>query len=169
MEEEKKFTMYEYMEVNIIPTLAELCSDCYCELGWMVVNIKPGINSVVIKLKRDRKIKNRGTLYELQRKLEDALIMIERLEKLKLAKPMGMSLGVGLLGTGLIALSVFSVTGYVSPIFIVSAVPGFLCWGMAYLLYKKFLNKSNVKYNPMIDKYYDIVFEACENAKQLLK
>ncbi|MDF2800853.1 MAG: hypothetical protein K0S61_756 [Anaerocolumna sp.] len=169
MEEEKKFTMYEYLDVNIIPNLAELCSDCYSELGWQVVNTNSGINSVALKLKRDRKIKNRTALYELQRNLEDALIMIERLEKLKLARPIGISLGIGLLGTALVALSVFAVTGYLSQLLAASAIPGFICWGAAYFLYKKLIKMSTAKINPMIDKYYDIIFEACGKAKQLLK
>ena len=78
---DNQFTMYEYIEVNIKQNLAQLCSDCYHALGWIIIDSSSGLNTVKLKLKRDRKIKHRGELYELQHKCEDAFIAIEKLER----------------------------------------------------------------------------------------
>jgi len=36
--------------------LVQLCSDCYHALGWTVINSSSGMESVKLKLQRDRKI-----------------------------------------------------------------------------------------------------------------
>jgi hypothetical protein len=51
---------------------------------------------------------------------------------------------------------------------IILAIPGFSLWGLAYFNYKKILTKSTQKVNPIIDKNYDVIYEACEKANQLL-
>jgi len=48
------------------------------------------------------------------------------------------------------------------------AIPGFIGWGLAYFLYKKFLKESTEKVDPIIDRNYDVIYEACEKAIQLL-
>lgn len=166
---ENKYIMYEYMEVKLKEELVEICSDCYHELGWIIINSKTGIDTVTLKMKRDRKIKNRSMLCELQRKCEDAFIAIERLEKNKLAKPMGVSLGTGLLGTAFLALSVFSFLASSFLLCILFAIPGFIGWGSAYFLYMKLLKESTEKTKPLIEKNYDVIYEACERARKLLE
>lgn len=165
---EKKFTMYEYMEVKINQNLASLCKDCYQELGWNITDTHSGVDTVTLKLARDRKIPNRSSLCELQRTCEDAFIAIERLEKRMLAKPIGGSLGIGLLGTALTAVSVFAVTGYLPRFCAVLAIFGFLAWAAAYPLYRKFLRESNAKFAPLMEQHFDIIYDACEKAGQLL-
>ncbi|SHJ99976.1 hypothetical protein SAMN02745136_01485 [Anaerocolumna jejuensis DSM 15929] len=165
---EKKFTINDYLEVKISQNLVRLCSDCYQALGWVITDTRLGVDMVTLKLERNRKIPNRSSLCELQRTCEDAFIQIERLEKIKMAKPIGGSLGVGLLGTALIAVSIFAITGYLAPLWVILAIPGFSAWGSAYFLYKKFLRESMAKVSPLIERNYDIIYEACEKAEQLL-
>jgi len=166
---ENKFIINEYLEVNVNQDLVQLCSDCYHALGWIILNSSTGIGSVTLKLQRDRKIKNRAALCELQRKCESAFIAIEKLEKYKTAKAMGVSIGVGLLGTAFIAGSVFAFNASIIPLCVILAIPGFIGWGLAYFLYNKFLKESTEKVNLIIEKNYDVIYEVCEKASQLLR
>jgi hypothetical protein len=165
---ENKFVMNEYLEVNVKQNLVQLCSDCYHALGWTIMNTSTGINSVTLKLQRNRKIKNRVALCDLQRKCEDGFCSIEKLEGSKTTKAMAVSLGFGIVGTAFMAGSVFAYLGSMIPLCVILAIPGFIGWGLPYFLYKKFLKESTDKVNPMIDRNYDVIYEACEKASQLL-
>lgn len=165
---ENKFVMNEYIEVNVKQDLAQLCSDCYHTLGWTIMNTSTGINSVTLKLMRDRKIKNRTALCDLQRKCEDAFSAIEKLENSKTTKPMAVAIGVGIIGTVFMATSVFAYLASMIQHCVILAIPGFTGWVLPYFLYKKYLKESTKKANPMIDRNYDIIYEACEKAGQLL-
>jgi hypothetical protein len=166
--DENKFIMNEYLEVNVKQDLVQLCSDCYHTLGWTILNTRTGIDSVTLKLQRDRKIKNRALLCDLQRKCEDAFIAIEKLEKSKTTKAVGISIGIGILGTIFMTGSVFAIKADIIPLCIILAIPGFIGWGLAYFIYKKLLKESTEKINPIIDRNYDVIYEACEKACQLL-
>ena len=132
------------------------------------MNTSTGINSVILKLQRDRKIRNRTALCDLQRKCEDAFSLIEKLESTKAAKAMAASLGVGIMGTVFMAGSVFAYLAYMIPLCVILAIPGFIGWVLPYYLYKKFLKQSTEKVSTMIDRNYDLIYEACEKAAQLL-
>jgi hypothetical protein len=165
---EKKFVMNEYLDVNVKRNLVHLCSDCYHALGWIIINTSTGIDSVTLKLQRDRKIKNRVALCDLQRKCEDAFSAIEKLESLRTLKAMAVSIGVGLVGTAFMAGSVFAYLASMIPICVIFAIPAFIGWGLPYFLYKKYIMESTEKVNPMIDSNYYVIYEACEKASQLL-
>ena len=165
---ENKFIMNEYLTVNIKQDLVQLCSDCYHALGWNILNTSTGIESVTLKLQRSRKIKNRAALYDLQRKCEVAFTVIEKLEKAKTMKATAISIGIGILGSVFIAGSLFSIKASIIPLGLILSVPGFIGWGAAYFLYKKFLKESTEKVNPIIERNYDVIYEACEKASQLL-
>lgn len=166
---EKKFVMNEYLEVNVKQDLVQLCSDCYHALGWTIINTNTGIGSVTLKLQRNRKVKNRSALCDLQRKCEDAFSSIEKLESSKTTKAMAASLGTGIIGTAFMAGSVFAYLASMIPLCVILAIPAFIGWGLPYSFYKKFLKESTEKANPVIDKNYDVIYEACEKAGQLLQ
>lgn len=165
---EDKFVMNEYIEVNVKQDLVQLCSDCYHALGWTIMNTSTGFDSITLKLQRDRKIKNRVALCDLQRKCEDAFIAIEKLESSKTTKSMAMSLGVGIIGTVFMTGSVFAYLASMIPVCVILAIPAFIGWGLPYFLYNKIIKESTEKAKPMIDKNYDLIYEACEKANQLL-
>lgn len=165
---ENKFVMNEYLDVNVKQKFVQLCSDCYQTLGWTIINTSSGIDSVTLKLQRNRKIKNRVALCDLQRKCEEAFIAIERLERTKTTKAFALSLGVGIVGTGFMAGSVFAYLASMLPVCIILAIPGFTGWILPYFLYKKAERMSIAKLNPMIDTNYDVIYEVCEKASQLL-
>lgn len=159
--------MNEYLEVNVKQSLVQLCSDCYHALGWTVMNTRTGIDSVTLKLQRDRKIKNRVALCDLQRKCEDAFTSIEKLERSKSTKAMSVSLGIGIVGTVFMTVSVFAYLAALIPVCVIFAIPGFIGWGLPYYLYRKLEKQSIIKVNPLIDSNYDIIYDACEKASQL--
>jgi len=165
---ENRLVMNEYLEVSVKSDLVQLCSDCYYALGWTIINSSSGIDAVKLKLQRDRKIKNRVALCDLQRKCEDAFINIEKLESAKNTKAMALALGVGIVGTVFMAGATFAYLAALIPLCVVLAIPGFIGWGLPYFLYKKNVKKSIDRVNPMIESNYDVIYEACEKASQLL-
>jgi hypothetical protein len=77
---ESNFVAYEYVSVPVKQTIETLYIDCYKSFGWILENSVLNItdlNSVILKFKRDRRIKNRSEVVELQRKCENALTSIE--------------------------------------------------------------------------------------------
>lgn len=165
---ENKLVMNEYLEVSVKSDLVQLCSDCYHALGWTIINSSSGIDAVKLKLQRDRKIKNRVALCDLQRKCEDAFINIEKLERAKNTKAMALALGAGIVGTVFMAGATFAYLAALISLCVVLAIPGFIGWGLPYFLYKKNVKKSIDHVNPMIESNYDVIYEACEKASQLL-
>ena len=165
---ENKFTMNEYLEVNIKRDLAMFCSDCYRALGWSVINTSTGLQSITLNLQRNRKIKNRTALCDLQRKCEESFNNIEKLGKSKEAKPMAIALGIGLVGTVFMAGATFAYLASMIGLCIVLAIVGFSGWILPYFIYKNTLEKNIAKTNPLIESNYDVIYEACEKARELL-
>lgn len=168
--QESKFIMNQYMDVKVSQELVQLCSDCYEALGWTIINTRTGVDSVSMKLQRDRKIKNRTALCDLQRKCEVAFTDIERLEKSKSAKAMGVSLAAGLIGTAFMAGSVFAIVAPVPKVAlcVILSIPGFALWALPYFIHKRLKTETACKVNPLIDQNYDTIYDACEKAAQLL-
>lgn len=137
-----RLVMNEYLEVSVKSDLVQLCSDCYHALGWTIINSSSGLDVVKLKLQRDRKIKNRVALCDLQRKCEDAFINIEKLERSKNIKAMALSLGAGIAGTVFLAVATFAYLAAMIPLCIVLTIPGFIGWGLPYFLYKKSSRKA---------------------------
>lgn len=77
------YILNEYFLLRVRQDLESLYCDFYKNFGWIIESITPDTfdnRYVTIKFKRDRKIKNKVELNELQRKGENALKAIERLE-----------------------------------------------------------------------------------------
>jgi len=164
-----KFMMYEYIEVNVKQNLVQLCSDCYKELGWTVINTSSSMDSNTMKLQRDRKIKNRAALCDLQRRCEGAFSTIEKLERKKTLKAMTISLGIGIVGTAFMAGSVFAYLASMIPFCVILAIPAFIGWALPYFFYKKIYIETSTKVNVMIDHNYDVIYDSCEKASHLLE
>jgi len=159
--------MKEYIDVNVNQNLVQLCSDCYKELGWDIINASSAVNSVSIKMQRDRKIKNRAALCDLQRKCEEAFSSIEKLERMKTSKAMGMSLGIGIVGTAFMAGSVFAYLASMILFSIILAIPAFIGWTLPYFFYKKIYKETSTKVNVMIEHNYDVIYDSCKKASYL--
>ncbi|WKY43761.1 hypothetical protein Q5O14_14140 [Eubacteriaceae bacterium ES2] len=166
---ESRMVMNEYLEVSVKSDLVQLCGDCYHALGWTIINTSSGMDGIKLKLQRDRKIKNRVALCDLQRKCEDAFINIEKLEHSKKTRAMALALGTGIVGTVFLGGATFAYLAAMIPLCVVLAIPGFIGWGLPYFLYQKNVKKASDRANPMIESNFDAIYEACEKASQLLE
>ena len=78
---------------------------------------------------------------------------------------------IGILGTILIALSVFTVTGYLNLNMIFSTLLGIIgiaLWIPPYFLYKNVLKEQDLKARPLIDSEYDKIDELCDKTNKLI-
>ena len=108
--ETKDFIAYEYLSLNVNTEKEPLYIDCYENFGWTLIN-NTGLvdkedyyinnysynNTINLKFKRDRKIKNKNQLLYLQRKLESSLKEIDKLEKEPYSKGFTYSMAIGMI------------------------------------------------------------------------
>lgn len=177
MTEGKKFTAYDYKEIEADRNMIPFLRDGYENFGWETQECeeKNKIHSsqkqkVVLQMKRNRKIMNKVELVRLQSHFEACIKDVKALEKSRESKATMVSLAVGILGTGFMAGSVFAVTAQ-PPLVILSiilAIPGFMGWILPYFLYKKIREKQTQIMNSLIEKKYDEIYEICEKGNKLL-
>lgn len=183
--ETKDFVAYEYISMNVKSDKEPLYIDCYENFGWTLINNTALIDKddyylnntnlndkklVNIKFKRDRRIKNKNELMNLQRKLEIALRELERLENEPEKDGIIWALVLGFIGTIFMALSVFSVTA-ANPLYIACilfGIIGMIGWILPYFTYKK-VRETKVKENTsLIEEQYNVIYDSCEQAKKLV-
>lgn len=188
--ETKEFIAYEYLNINVKESKEPLYIDCYEALGWNIVNNTttleegdyyinniPSISEnkmVTLKLKRDRNIPNKGELQSLQRKLENILKEIDKLENEPNIKGMMKSLTIGLLGTVFLAISVFAITANDLSIvnYIICALTGIIGlagWALGFISYKNTKSKVEQANTSLIEEQYNTLYDCCEKANRLIK
>ncbi|MBU4337260.1 MAG: hypothetical protein KJ548_11875 [Actinobacteria bacterium] len=162
---------YEYTTVRVARDLESLYRDTYSNFGWIVEgygNLVPSSTAVSLKLKRDRHIKNRPQVVGLQRKAENALREIGTLERAKTSTAIATAIGVGTIGCAFLAGSVFLITddqwGWSIPL----GALGLLGWLAGFLSYGRVAARRTAELIPLIDRQYDVVYEAGEQAAHLL-
>lgn len=165
------FTGYEYKNITVGSDMESMYADGYQNFGWMVEDVsapQAGVNTVVMKFKRDRKIRNKAELTRLQRQFEACASEIGRMEKSKNAHGLMVSLLVGIIGTAFLAGATFAYLGTLVILCIILAVPGFAGWIFPYFLYNATYAKQAAKVDPLIEKKQDEIYELCERANSLL-
>lgn len=172
MSQNEKYIAYEYVSLSVDSDMKAVYEDCYQNFGW-IIDTLDSTKSITgklatLKIKRDRRMKNRNELNELQRKCKSALENIYHLEHHKGTKSMIYSLGIGILGTAFMAGSVFCFLGGYMIACISLAVPGFLGWILPYFSFKTIKYKQVAKADQKIDQEYNHVYELCEQANSLL-
>lgn len=174
---DKKFTAYDYKEVEVERNMIPFLRDGYENFGWETEEcersdkIHPNQkHKVILQMRRNRKIMNKAELQRLQSHFEACIEDIKALEKSKESKATMLSLIVGILGTVFMAGSVFAVTAE-SPLValcVVLAIPGFTGWILPYFIYKKIRTRQTEMMNPLIEKKYDEIYEICEKGNKLV-
>ncbi len=179
----RKFTGYEYKEIEAENGRISFLIDGYENFGWEVdenaayvkeghVAGRPGPQSKksVVHLKRDRKIINKAELTRLQRNFEACIQEIDMLEKAKTSAASVIAITIGILGTAFMAGSTFAVTAEPPHIILcmILAVPGFLGWILPYFVYHKVARTRTRKLTGMIEEKYDEIYEICEKGNKLL-
>ncbi len=166
---DKQFASYEYTQISTSHKDLHFLLDCYESLGWEQDTRLEG-DGKNLTLRRSRKCMNHMELTRLQGHLESCLSQIETLEKSKGSKANSASIGVGVLGTVLLAISVFAVTAQPPRILlcILFGIPGLGLWGFAPILHKKLYAKDAFAASELILKKRDEIFEICEKGSKLL-
>lgn len=188
--ETKEFIAYEYLNIDIESNKEPLYIDCYEAFGWKLVNnttqLEEGdyyvnnINNVTgnkivtLKLKRDRKIPNKGELQSLQRKMENTLKEISKLENEPNTKSIMKALTIGLIGTIFLAISVFAITAKNLSIINyitcgITGIIGIAGWVLGFISYKTTKTKIEQANTSLIEEQYNTVYDCCEKANKLIK
>ncbi|MFV0484800.1 MAG: hypothetical protein ACK5MU_01030 [Candidatus Saccharimonadales bacterium] len=165
----QSFVGYEYKEVTIKQSLEQVYADGYANFGWEIEDRAMGlpVGSVTLKMKRDRKIRNKAELVRLQRKFEADVEEIDALERSKYTMASVVAYVVGVIGAAFMAGSVFAITGGSVVWCIIFAIPAFIGWILPYFLYKKIVRNKTAEANSFIESKYDDVYEVCEKASRL--
>lgn len=170
--QERNFVGYEYQDISVKRSMAAVYTDGYENFGWKLdgTTEQPGKNdSVTMKFKRDRKIRNKAELTRLQRNFDACVSEILSLESSKYIRASAAAYAVGIAGTAFMAGSVFSITADKLIPCIVLAIPAFIGWGLPYFLYRGIMKKKTAQVTPLIDQKYDELYAVCEKANGLLE
>ena len=166
------FVGYDHRNVTVSRDMESLYTDGYVNFGWTLEDTTTSlqnVGSVTLKLKRDRKIRNKAELSRLQRQFEVYADEIESLERSKTTGASVAAITIGIIGTAFMAGSVFSYLGGALPLCILLAVPGFIGWIIPYFCFVNTRRRRTRKVTPLIDKKYDELYEVCEKANTLLE
>jgi len=170
---------YEYLSLNIKDDLEPMYIDFYESLGWISINTgkrdyyinsDPKKNLVNVKFKRNRRIQNKDELNTLQKKMEEIMSNIERIEKKPNTKATIYAMVVGIIGLGFMALALGASTGETMQIVptVIFSFLTILCWSLPVFLYKKILEKETGKMKAEVDKEHEKIYDICEKGKDIL-
>lgn len=165
------FIAYEYLRVTTDLTYEALHRDAYAAFGWVLDDRRPrtpGRPEVVLTLKRDRRLRHRTAVSELQRRCARALAEIVRLERAPHRDGTMAALVVGLLGTVPLAGSVFAVQAGLPVLCAVLGVPGLLLWAAAWPVHGAVRARVAARCAGPVDEQYEIVASTGEQAVHLL-
>ena len=168
---QKNFIGYEYRDITVKKSMQSVYADSFGNFGWIAEGIGEAVgkvDSVVMRFKRDRKIRNKSELTRLQRQFEACTAEIVSLERSKVMKAAGIAYVVGVLGCAFMAGSVFAVTAGNIPLCVILAVPGFLGWIVPYPIFRSISAKRTEVAGPLINQKYDELYSVCEKANALL-
>lgn len=147
--------------------MESMYADGYQNFGWILESTsKPqaGVNTITMKFKRDRKIRNKAELTRLQRQFDACASEIIRIEKSKKSQALAIALMIGLIGTAFLAGATFAYLSDLIVLCIVLALPGFVGWILPHFLYNLTYSKQAAKVDPLIEKKQDEIYEVCERA-----
>jgi len=194
--ESNGFVAYEYKNINVKRDSVPLYEDCYRNFGWSLVeqyeygvhatpnttytntanvphvsvqtNKPADVDIVTLKFKRDSRLNNKPKLDILQSQCEDALTAIDQLQKKGSAKTMGTALGLGIVGTGFLALAVYNFVSANTILGVVFTIIGVAGWGIGFLANHRIGRKNKAQLAPMIQEQFEIIHGTCEQAHGML-
>ena len=127
-----------------------------------------GPEMVTLKFKRDSRLANKREIDQLQRKCDLALSNIHSIEKKKSAYTMGPAIGIGIVGTGVLALAAYGfVTGNIA-MCVVFTILGVAGWGIGFFANLKIGKTQAAKLEPVVNEQYSTIYNTCEQAHALL-
>lgn len=170
--EKSKFVGYEYQDIAVKRSMLSMYSDAYENFGWTlegVANPISKVDSVILRLKRDRHVNNKAELRRLQNQFEADAAEIENLESAKSMKASVVAYVVGVIGTAFMAGSVFAITSDMLVLSIILGAAGLVGWILPYQAYRRIKTKKVAELTPLIDTKYDEIYEVTKKANQLFQ
>lgn len=168
---ENCFVGFDYKDITIKKSMQPIYTDSYRNFGWILEGNSSPVgkpDSITMKYKRDRRIRNKAELTRLQRQFDACVKEILKLEESKKTRAAFVAYLVGVIGTAFMAGSVFTVTAGNVAACVILAIPGFIAWIIPYLLFRKISEKRAELVNPLISQKYDELYSICEKANTLL-
>ena len=162
---------FEYMEVPARRSMESLYVDSYANFGWEFEGSSAdaeGNDSVNIKFKRDRKLRNKAELTRLQRQFEACAHEIETLERSKITVASIAAFSIGLVGTAFLGGAMFAYLSGSMFLMVILAVPGFLGWIVPYFCYQKLRSSRERQIIPLVEQKNDEIDAVCEQGCRLL-
>lgn len=169
---EHNFVGFEYQDITVKREMSSIYADGYENFGWTidsVFNPAAKVDSVTMKLKRNRKIRNKAELTRLQRQFDACISEIQSLDFSRYRKASAVAYTIGVIGTAFMAGSVFAVTSNMILLCVIFSVPGLIGWILPYLCYRRINQKKTEEVMPLIDQKYDELYAVCEKANGLLE
>lgn len=172
--QEKDFIAYEYKTISVKAKLQSRAIDMYEAFGWEITSVEPSVvGSIILSLKRDRKIKHKAELNKIERQAEEIFEVINGLNK---SKTSGASVFSYIFGTisALLLGGGMSLTMTIQnnvPAFaggIILGIVGIVCCGINYLIYKKLVAKKTKSILPVIDDNEEKLANLLEKGNNLL-
>ena len=162
---------YEYKEVTVPRNMESEYADGYANFGWEFNGTDYALvseTSIVLKFKRDRRIKNKAELNRLEREFESGLHEIVKLERKSTAVVMGSALGLGILGAGFLTGAIFSFIASNIILGIILLIPAIAGWALGYFSSVRLQAKKSEQTAPQVESRYDAVYQVCEKANNLI-
>ncbi|ROP66473.1 hypothetical protein [Curtobacterium sp. ZW137] len=176
------YVPYEYTRVSVPKNKVTLYRDTYRNFGWeggTAERPRPGSATTEIEFKRNRDIRNRDEVIDLQRKAQGALETITGLERSRTMVASVLAYLIGIVGAAFLGLSVFATQSDVNVPAIVenaagmpaviSGAIGIVLWVVAPLVYLGARAWRSARVQPQIDRQFAVVDGACEQASQRLR
>ena len=158
----KDYDRYEYVVVTISRQLSMVCQETYEAFGWEIYESNRHSDGVQLHMRRPRKIKERSRVMAEQRKMEDALMVIEQCENKKKLGPTIAAIMAGLIGSLFIAIAVWCITeARMIPFFVNQLLGVFFCV-VPLWLYPRLMERHKDDYAAEIEKAYEQIEDACK-------
>ncbi|MFT8355736.1 MAG: hypothetical protein ABF780_03870 [Bifidobacterium aquikefiri] len=177
--QQTSYAGYEYTKVRAPLQLEPLYRDAYRNFGWNLESseVRPPIrplpllpairsNMTTLSFRRDRRIKNKPLLQELQRKADYSLDSIARMERSKRSIATSIAVVLGIIGAVFLAVSLFMGALGAFPI-IVGAI-GLVAWAGGAIAYFGIRASRTAQLNPLIEQEQEQVFQTGEQAARLI-
>lgn len=172
----KNFNTYEYSKKIVKSSVKEYSMDILIALGYEITDVeKYGYtnDSIIISVKRGRKIKHKDELNRLEKKIDNELKQVNKLQEEETRSALIIALSIGISGT-LILGGGMSMT-LTQPnnvlMFVFGIIIGIIGIGICLIndfIYKKNVSKKRIIIEPKIDAIYEKIANICEQATCLI-
>ena len=172
-EEKKNLVVYDYTTKEVPIKEEGMYLDCIETFGWELVSKERGFLYSILNFRRDRKLKANMELKNLQRKFEDEVDAIRKLEADKTKTAGIASLTIGTIGAltlgGGMALCMLNPASIpLLTVGIAIGVIGIVVLAIAYPIYIKMVKKNVKRVSSLIEEKYDKIANMLVEANSLL-